>query len=78
MTAAAKIRLSLAHGGDGAAWHCLDLALAAAREAVVKAITDNERRKSPADQLAIALLAADETLEELAVVLSEGGELAAG
>ena len=70
MTAADTIRLALAHGGDAAAWSCLDVALAAAREAGVKALTDN-RQLSPADQLAVALQAADEALEELAVELSE-------
>ena len=44
MIAAAKIRLALAHGASG---QCRDLALAAAREAGVKAISDN-RQLSPA------------------------------
>ena len=77
MTAADRIRLALTHGGGGAAWQCLDLALAAAREAGVKAIRDNERRLPPADQLAVALQAADEAIEEMAVELSEEPEPAA-
>ena len=76
MTAADRIRLALTHGGAGAPWQCLDLALAA-REAGVKAIRDNELRLSPAEQLAVALQAADEAIEELAVELSEEHEPAA-
>jgi hypothetical protein len=60
----------LAQGGAGAPWQCLDLALAAAREAGAKAIRDNEWRLSPADRLALAMQAADEAMEELGVGLS--------
>jgi hypothetical protein len=74
MTAADRIRL--AHGGPGASWQCLDLALAAAREAGVKALPDN-RQLSSSDQLAVALQAADEAIEKLAVELSEEHEAAA-
>jgi hypothetical protein len=76
MSPADTIRLALTHGGENVAWQCLELALDAAREAGLKAIRDNTRL-SPADQLALALQAADEAIEELAVELSEVDEPAA-
>ena len=69
MTAIKRIRLAL---DQGSAWQALDLALAAAREAGVKALTDNPRLTA-GDQLGVALQAADEALEGLAVALSEEG-----
>jgi hypothetical protein len=71
MSPADTIRLALTHGGENVAWRCLELALDAAREAGLKAIRDNTRL-TPEDQLALALQAADEAIEELAVELSEG------
>jgi hypothetical protein len=71
MDPADTIRLALTHGGENVAWQCLELALDAAREAGLKAIRDNTRL-TPEDQLALALQAADEAIEELAVELSEG------
>jgi hypothetical protein len=76
MSPADTIRLALTHGGDAAAWSCLDVALAAAREAGVKAIRTNGHLP-PEDQLAVALQAADEALEELAVELSNENGTAA-
>ena len=70
MDPAETLRLALAHGGENVAWQCLELALDAAREAGVKALKDNPRL-SPGDQLDLALQAAGEALEELAVELSE-------
>ncbi len=70
MDPAKKIRLHLTHGGEGVAWQCLDLALAAARAAGEKALKDYPRLSS-GDQLDLALQAAGEALEELAVELSE-------
>ena len=70
MDPADTIRLALIHGGEGVAWQCLDLALAAARAAGVKALKDYPGLSS-GDQLDLALQAAGEALEELAVELSE-------
>ena len=64
------IRLALTRGGEGAACYCINVALAAAHDAAVMALKDNARLP-PVDQLAVALQAADEALEELAVELSE-------
>ncbi|HEX5273019.1 MAG TPA: hypothetical protein VFW33_21125 [Gemmataceae bacterium] len=66
---AQQVRSALAHGGTGAAWHALDVALQAAREAGVKAI-EASRRLPPDQQLALALQAADEALEGLALELA--------
>ena len=69
MTPAERTRLAITQG-ETAAWQCLDIALGAARDAGVKALRDNGQLP-PADQLAVALQAADEALEGLAVELSE-------
>ena len=72
MDTAEKIRLALNHGGEAVAMQCIDLALAAAREAGVKALKDVSTL-SPVDQLAVALGIVAEALEELAVGLSDEG-----
>jgi hypothetical protein len=73
MDPADTIRLALTHGGENVTWQCLELALDAAREAGMKALRD-KARLPPEDQLAVALQAADEAIEELAVELSGGGK----
>ncbi len=70
MDAVESIRLALAHGGEGAACYCINVALAAAHDAAMKALKDNTRLPA-ADQVALALQAVDEAIEELAIELSE-------
>jgi hypothetical protein len=65
---ATLIRLSLATGTTGA-WRSLELALAAAQEAGKRALLANGHLP-PAEQLSLALQAADEALEGLAVELT--------
>jgi hypothetical protein len=65
---ATLIRLSLATGATGA-WRGLELALAAAQEAGKRALLANGHLP-PAEQLALALQAADQALEGLAVELT--------
>jgi hypothetical protein len=70
---ATLIRLSLATGTTGA-WRGLELALAAAQEAGKRALLANGHLP-PVEQLALALQAADEALEGLALELAseQGG-----
>jgi hypothetical protein len=70
---ATLIRLSLATGTTGA-WRGLELPLAAALEAGKRALLANGHLP-PAEQLALALEAADEVLEGLALELAgdQGG-----
>jgi hypothetical protein len=63
------IRLVMTHAGQGAALECLELALAAARRAGARAVQDRQHLP-PAEQLALALQAADEVLEGLALELA--------
>ncbi len=67
------IQLVLPHGDQGGALECLELALAAARRAGARAILDGQSLP-PAEQLALALQAADEVLEEIAVELAGGDQ----
>jgi hypothetical protein len=60
------VRFELAHGS---ADYALERALAAALEAGRKVLSDY-RHRPPAEKLAMALQAADEVLEELAVELA--------
>jgi hypothetical protein len=64
------IRLVLSHADQSAALECLELALAAARRAGAHAVQDHQQLP-PAEQLALALAAADEVLEGLAVELAD-------
>jgi hypothetical protein len=72
---AALMRGALATGGDAGAWHALELALKAAHDAGRRVLRDNPHRPV-AEQLALALQAADEALEGLALELA--GDQGAG
>jgi hypothetical protein len=71
---AERFRQELAHGN---AWHALDMALAAARDAGRKVLSD-QRHRTVTEQFALALQAADEALEAIGVALAEGGAAGAG
>jgi hypothetical protein len=70
------VRAALAGRGPGAAWDALELAQAAAFRAGAVVLSAH-RGLPPADQFALALQAADEVLEALAVELA-GGDLDGG
>jgi hypothetical protein len=58
--------------GGPAGWYALDVALRAAREAGRKALKDNPRLPEP-ERFAVALQAAQETLDGLALEMSGTG-----
>jgi hypothetical protein len=66
-----RIRSVLAIAGPGGASQGLELALAAALDAGRKAIADNPRLM-PAEQVAVALQAAAEALDDIGLALAEG------
>ena len=67
-----QIRANFRIGGP-AGWHALDAALRAARDAGQKALKDNMRLTEP-EKFAVALQAAQEVLDGLALEMS-GAEI---